>query len=363
MSRVLLSGLSNDRVELNLACALRKSGVQLFAIDNPDSSAIEWCQACGIPHMDHEFHNRFDREAIVIYRELLRAQAFDILHCLTNRALATALLATRHMDRPPTIIAYRGTMGHLHRWDPASRLSYLSPRVDAIVCVSDAVRRYLKEFDIPDSRLDVIWKGHDPAWYSASPRTALAEFGIPPDAIAVGFVGNIRPVKGADDLLRAFDGIRPGENIHLVLIGEVRDRHIEKQIGRHPHVHFLGFRPDAAPLVGACDAAVMPSIEREGLPKAMLEAMAQGIPPIVTDVGGMPELVEHEACGLVVPPRDPAALRDAIRRLARDAALRRRMGAAARARIDGPFHFRHTVEKTLALYARLLSTGTEAARL
>ena len=358
MTRVLLSGLSNDRVELNLACALRKSGVELFAIDDPNSSAIEWCQSCGIPHMDHEFHNRFEHEAIVIYRELLRAQAFDILHCLTNRALSTALLATRRMAAPPKIVAYRGTMGHLHRWDPASRLSYRSPRVDAIVCVSDAVRRYLKEFDIPDSRLDVIWKGHDPAWYSASPRAALAEFGIPPDAVAVGFVGNIRPVKGAEDLLRAFDGIRLEENIHLVLIGEVRDRHIEKQVGRHPHVHFLGFRPNAAQLVGACDVAVMPSIEREGLPKAMIEAMAQGIPPLVTDVGGMPELVEDGVSGFVVPPRDPASLRGAIRRLAQDAALRRRFGAAARARIEGPFHFRHTLAKTLALYERLLGSDS-----
>ena len=359
MSRVLLSGLSNDRVELNLACALRKSGVQLFAIDNPDSPAIEWCQTCGIPHMDHEFHNRFDREAIVIYRELLRAQAFDILHCLTNRALATALLATRHMAAPPKIVAYRGTMGHLHRWDPASRLSYLSSRVDAIVCVSGAVRRYLQEFDIPDARLEVIWKGHDPAWYAPAPRSALAELGLPPEATVVGFVGNIRPVKGAEVLLRAFDGIRPEENIHLILIGEVRDRHIEKQIGRQPHVHFLGFRPDAARLAGACDIAVMPSVEREGLPKAILEAMAQGVPPVVTDVGGMPELVEHEVCGLVVPPRDPAALRIALRRLAQDASLRRRFGAAARARIEGPFHFRHTVEKTLALYARLLDPKTK----
>lgn len=357
MPRVILSGLSNDRVELNLACALQKSGLDLFAIDNPDSPAIEWCQSCGIPHLDHEFHNRFEREAIAIYRDLLKDRRFDVLHCLTNRALSTALLATRHMAHPPKIVAYRGTMGHLHRWDPASRLSYLSPRVDAIVCVSDAVRRYLREFDIPDSRLDVVWKGHDPAWYSPAPRSALTELGIPPHAVAVAFVGNIRPVKGADDLLDAFDGISPADNVHLVLIGEVRDHHVEKQIGRHPHVHFLGFRPNAASLAGACDLAVMPSIEREGLPKAILEAMSQGVPPVVTDVGGMPELVEHEACGIVVPPRNPAALRSALLRLARDPNLRRRFGAAARARVEGPFHFRHTVDKTLAIYRRLLANA------
>ena len=132
--------------------------------------------------------------------------------------------------------------------------------------------------------------------------------------------------------------------------------HIARQIGNHPHVHFLGFRPDAARLAGACDVAVMPSIEREGLPKAILESMALGIPPVVTDVGGLPELVEDGKCGYVVPPRDAEALRDALRALAQNAELRRRFGAAARARIEGPFNFRHTAEKTLALYRRLLES-------
>ena len=362
MIRVLLSGLSNDRVELHLAGALRDAGVDLFVIDNPDSLAAEWCRSQGIPHVDHEFHNRFEFGAVAMYRELLHERRFDVVHCLTNRALSTALLATRHLAAPPKIVAYRGTMGHLHRWDPASLLSYLSSRVDCIVCVSDAVRRYLREFDIPDSHLEVIWKGHDPSWYSPAPRSALAELGIPPEATVVGFVGNIRPVKGADVLLRAFDDVRAEENLHLILVGEVRDPHIARQIGKQPHVHFLGFRPDAARLAGACDVAVMPSIEREGLPKAILESMALGIPPVVTDVGGLPELVEDGKCGLVVPPRDAEALRDALRALAQNAALRRRRGAAARARVEGPFNIRHTVSKTLALYRRLLEPDAGAAR-
>ena len=360
MIRLLLSGLSSDRVELNLARSLRDSGFQLFVVDNPDSPAAKWCQSENIPHVDHEFHNRFELQAISLYRDLLRSHDFDVVHCLTNRALSTALLATRRFNRRPKIVAYRGTMGHLHRWDPASLLSYLNSRVDCIVCVSDAVRRYLKEFSIPDSRLEVIWKGHDPSWYSPAPRSALADFGIPPDAVVAGFVGNVRPVKGVDVLLRAFDEISPRENLHLLLVGEVRDPIVHNQIGRHPNVHFLGYRADAARLAGACDVAVMPSVEREGLPKAILEAMAQGIPPVVTDVGGLPELVQDGTCGLVVPPRDPAALRNALRRLAADAPLRRSFGAAARARIEGPFHIRHTVDKTVALYRRLLNRPHDA---
>lgn len=353
MARVLLSGLSTDRVELNLAVALHEAGVSLRIIAQPESPAGSLCRDHGIPCVLHKFRHRFSRDTVALYRSLLREERVEIIHCLTNRALSTALLAARRMDCPPAIVAYRGTLGHLSRWDLASRLSYLNPRVDGIICVSDAVRRYLKGVGIPESKLHVIWKGHDPSWYAAVPRAILAGLGVPPDATVVCFLGNMRPVKGARYLLDAFDGIAVSERIHLLVIGEICDRRTVRRVGRQPHVHFLGFRPDADSLVGACDIAVMPSVAREGLPKAVLEAMAMGVPPVVTAVGGMPELVEDGRCGLVVPPRNPAALREAVRALAQDAGLRRRLGAAARARIEGPFHFSHTVEKTLALYEQL----------
>lgn len=357
MTHVVIAGLSSDRVERNLVQALQAAGLQLRAIVQPDSLAVQDCQVNAIPYVEQAFLNRFDQEAIRLYRNLCHNHPIDIVHCLTNRALSTALLATRRMSQPPKIVGYRGTMGHLHRWDPASRLSYLNPRVDAIVCVSGAVRDYLRGFGIPDSRLEVIWKGHDPSWYTPASRADLDALGIPRDAITVAFVGNMRPVKGVDVLLDAFRGIASAENVHLLLFGEIRDRHIQKQVDRLPHVHFFGFHPNAAAFAGACDIAVMPSIEREGLPKAVLEAMAQGIPAVVSAVGGLPELVEHDISGLVVPPCDAAALRTALLALAHDPARRRRMGVAARARIEGPFHFRHTVAKTLALYRRLLPSA------
>ncbi len=358
MIRVLQAGLSFDHVELHVAAALPRAGVELFAINTPGTRANDWCTEHGIPFVTHEFRNRFDRDAIRLYRQLHAAHSFDIIHALSNRALSTALWATRHLPTPPKIIGYRGTMGHLHPLDPASRLSYLSPRVDRIICVSHAVQTYLQGLRIPAARLTVIWKGHDPAWYTPAPRAALTACGIPPDATVVAFVGNIRPVKGVNVLLEAFRDIPPTAPYHLLLFGEVRDRSIRRQIGRHPHIHFLGYRPDAPALAGACDIAVMPSIEREGLPKAILESMAQGVPPIVTNVGGLPELVEHNRSGLVVPPRDAPALRDALLDLLHNPDRRRAMGQAARDRITGPFHIRHTAEKTIALYHSLLSPTT-----
>lgn len=351
--KVLLSGLTSDRVELRLARGLHDAGVELSVIAPPGSPAAALCRELGWPLAEYVFQNRFDRSGVTLYRDLLAAHQYDVVHALTNRSLSTALLATRRLKHPPRIVAYRGTMGHLSWLDPASHFSYLNRRVDCIVCVSDAVRRYLKTFRIPDERLAVIWKGHDPSWYQAAPREALREFGIPSDAVVVNFTGNIRPVKGVDYLLNAFAKIRPEEHIHLLVVGEIRDRKIRELINGHPHVHAAGFRKDAPSLTGACDVVVMPSIEREGLPKAVIEAMAQGVPAIVSDVGGMPELVEHERSGLVVPPKDAPALAAAVRRLAGDVQLRRNLGAAARERIAGPFHFRHTVEKTLAVYRRL----------
>jgi glycosyltransferase involved in cell wall biosynthesis len=351
--KVLLSGLSSDRVEWAVAEGLAARGVQLTVIATPDSPAVERCRAAGLPCLTQNFRHRFDRRAVYLYRRLHREHRFDLIHTLTNRALSTALSARRRMSPQPPVIAYRGTMGHLHRYDPASWFSYLHPRLDTIVCVSDAVRRYLQTFHLPDDRLNVIWKGHDPSWYSPAPRDALAAFGIPHDATVACFTGNIRPVKGVDILLDAFATIPPHHGLHLLILGDVRDPSIARRIGNLPHVHFAGYRSDAPALAGACDISVMPSIEREGLPKATLEAMAQGVPAVVSNVGGLPELVEHEVSGLVVPPRDPSALRTALLRLAGDAALRARLGAAARERIAGPFHIQHTIDKTYALYQRL----------
>ncbi len=354
MLSVLLAGLSVDRVELQLCRALHEAGVKLFVITEPESKASALCRELGLDFTEHAFAHRFDRDAVALYQRLLAQHRFDLVHSLTNRALSTALRATKGMTQPPPrIVAYRGTMGHLSWLDPASHLSYLNRRVDCIICVSDAVRRYLRTFRIPDERLAVIWKGHDPSWYTPAPRSALAEWNIPASATVVNFSGNIRPVKGVRYLLQAFDRIRPEEQIHLLVVGEVREPSIVRQMGKQPHVHFTGFRKDAAALTGACDIAIMPSIEREGLPKAMLEAMAQGVVPVVSNVGGMPELVVDNQCGLVIPPRDAGAIVAAVRQLAGDPAARRRMGAAARDRVAGAFNFRHTAGKTLALYQRL----------
>jgi glycosyltransferase involved in cell wall biosynthesis len=99
---------------------------------------------------------------------------------------------------------------------------------------------------------------------------------------------------------------------------------------------------------------VLPSTKREGLARSLIEAMAYGVAPVVTDCGGSPELVQHGISGLVVPVADSAALAAAIRTLHDDAELRRRLGAAARERIRTSFRIEDTIARTLELYRSLV---------
>jgi glycosyltransferase involved in cell wall biosynthesis len=125
-------------------------------------------------------------------------------------------------------------------------------------------------------------------------------------------------------------------------------------------VHALGARKDAAAIAAAFDVAVLPATKREGLPKTVIESMAQGVATIASRVGGVPELIEQGVSGLIVPPGDVGALEQAILRLYRDAELRTRLGADGRSRIATAFRVDETVRLTAALYDSLVAENADA---
>jgi glycosyltransferase involved in cell wall biosynthesis len=349
--RMLIATTFNDRPDVALYTGLQQAGFDLELICLPGALGHDTLAALGIPVTPMRIMNRLNLRAILAIRQRLKQKRFDIVYAPRNSTISVCLLASRGMAIKR--IAYRGTIGHLSRFDPASWLTHLNPKVDRIICVSEAVRRYLLSLRLPPERLVTIHKGHDPAWYAGTPPASLAGFGIPAGATVVGFTGNMRPVKGVDVLIEAARQLPAAPPIHFLLVGEVRDSRIER-LARDPRVrdrlHFTGFRKDAPALAGACDIFVMPSVEREGLPRSLIEAMAQGVAPVVSDVGGMPELVVKDECGLVVPPRDPQALAQAILALAQDPVRRQAFGRRARVRIETDFHIRRTIEKAIALF-------------
>ena len=168
----------------------------------------------------------------------------------------------------------------------------------------------------------------------------------------------MRPVKGVDILLHAVSSLLTElPHLHLILIGGIKDPAIEKLLETFPdrsRLHLTGYRNDATKLATLCDVTVMASKTREGFPKSVIEAMAQGVPAIVTDVGGMPELVGHGSAGMVVPPSDVPALANAIRTLYNDRNRARELGQLGQRRIVEVFNVASTVEKMHGVFEELV---------
>jgi glycosyltransferase involved in cell wall biosynthesis len=258
------------------------------------------------------------------------------------------------------IATYRGTVGHLSWLDPSSWLTFLNPKVKKILCVSEAVAQYLRDIKVKEDKIVTIYKGHDVAWYKSEPPPRRS-IGLPDDAFVVGCTAMMRPVKGVDILIQAVQSLLSElPRLHLALIGGIKDPTIEKLIETFPdkgRLHLTGYRDDATRLATLCDVTVMASKTREGFPKSVIEAMAQGVPAIVTNVGGMPELVGRGEAGIVVPPSDVAALADAIRSLYNDGGRARELGALGRTRIEQVFNVNVTIDKMYQEFARLVGVA------
>jgi len=347
---------TNDRSEVEIYRSLVSRGHKVDLICDTEWMGEKPLIDGGVNVIKMTIKHRLDFKAVREIRNLVSKIKPDVIYAPRNSTLSVALMATRGETCP--VVGYRGTTGHLSRFDPASWLTYFHPRLKRIVCVSEAVRQYLLSKRVPQKIVHTIHKGHRAEWYEFNQDVDLVEFGIPKNAFVVGFTGNIRPVKGVDVLLRSLAEIPEKLNVHVLLAGEVRDEKI-KAMAAIPEIaakaHFVGYRTDAPILAGACDVFAMPSVEREGLPRAVIEAMAQHVPAIVSNVGGMPELVEDGVSGLVVPPRDHIALAKAITKLASDCEQCKTLGQAARQRIETAFNIDATINKIEALFQSVIA--------
>lgn len=348
-----------DRPTLALFIGLHRAGIELTVVCPPEHAYYPALVEEGILTVDIRFRRNLDRPAIRQVREELIRGKYDIVHTFNNKATSNVLRAARKL--PVKIVAYRGIVGAVSFVDPMSWLRYLNPRIDRIVCVAEAVRQYFLQMRprflrMPPDRPVTIHKGHKLEWYRDDPAD-LTTVGIPRDAFVVGCVANYRPRKGVEVLVEAMEHVPADIPAHLLLVGRMDAETLTRRIARSPakeRIHRVGFREDAPSLSAACDVFCLASTRREGLARALIEAMAYGVPPIVTDSGGSPELVINGESGIVVPVQDSAAIAAAIERLYRDPALRQRLGLAARERIGSSFRSEDTVRKTVDLYRSLV---------
>lgn len=300
-----------------------------------------------------EIKKRIELGALKIIRRAVREFKPKIIHSLSARGLTNALMAT--ITQPQIQhVSYRGTVGHLSRWDPSSWLSYLHPRLSKISCVSGAVADYLATLGINRNKLAVIHKGHNAAWYSGIKPIPYTNFGIPADAFVVSCTANMRPVKGVDILIAALNYLP--ERAHLLLIGEVREADLLKISPEFSQrIHFVGFQKNAPELVAGTHLFALPSRAREGLPKAVVEAMGVGVPVVASSVGGLPEILSHGETGLLVPPEEPEELAKAIISILDSPELGKKLVSNATGFLCEQLNIKTTLSQTVGIYKELLS--------
>jgi glycosyltransferase involved in cell wall biosynthesis len=231
---------------------------------------------------------------------------------------------------------------------------------DRIIANSRAVKAALGDLE----KISVVYNGIAAgAFSSAAGRSKLRrEFGVGEKEILVGTVGHFAPLKGQEEFVRAAGRVLvAAPATRFILAGGAiypawrgyRETILSliSELGLAGRVTCIGPRDDLPGLLAALDVFVLPS-RSEGFGRGNLEAMAAGLPVVSTTVGGVPEVVRDGDTGLLVPPRDPAALAAAILRLARDEGLRHRLGAAGRERA-ALFSVEKMVEGVIGVYRSL----------
>jgi glycosyltransferase involved in cell wall biosynthesis len=188
----------------------------------------------------------------------------------------------------------------------------------------------------------------------------LESFGVSRGAPLAVLVASLSEAKDPLTFVRAIAvARREVPALHALLVGDgpLRDA-LESEIsalGLGGFVHLTGFRTDPESLEAAASVVVLTSKSLEGTPGVLLDALAVGVPIVATNVGGVPEVIEHEVSGLIVPIGDAEAVGHAIVRVLRDAPLASRLSAGGRARAP-LFSIENTVDRTMEVYRELLAS-------
>jgi len=347
-----------DRPTIETFIGMHDVGIAVSVVCPAEHPNYQLLSDAGVPVIDIPLRKNFDVPGTALLREELIRGRYQIIHTFNSRALTNGLRAARNL--PVKVIAYRGIVGNLNFLDPMSWTRYLNPRIDRIVCVCEAIRSWFLQMQpvflrMPETRPVTIYKGHKREWYTDEPADLTAE-GIPVDAFVIACTAVYRPRKGVDYLIEALEKLPGDIPAHLMLVGEMSANKLTALIERSPardRIHRIGYKNNAPAYSAASDVFCLPSIKREGLARAIIEAMIYGVPAVVTNSGGSPELVVDGESGYVVPIENSQALADAFEKLYRDPALRQRMGTAAARRIATSFRNEDTIRKTIALYEEL----------
>jgi len=339
---------------LYLLRGLAGRGLEPVLATPPEAPLASRAAALGVRVAPLRSRGDLDLAAVRRLRTLL-GEGFDLLHLHTGHAHALGLLAAAGLRPRPRVVVSRRV-----DFPPAGPLKGLKygRRVDRFLAVSEAVRGVLVAAGVPPERAVTVHSGIDPARFGVpgDPAGFRRELAIPRNAKLVGFVGALVGHKSPADLLEALAGLP--DSVHGVLAGtgelEAGLRRRAEVADLRGRVHFLGHREDVPRILRSIDVFCLPS-HLEGLGTSVLDAFAAGVPVVAAAGGGIPEMVEDGASGLLVPPGRPVELARALERVLVDPDLAADLVRGGRGRVEA-FTAERMVEATLAVYESITAS-------
>jgi glycosyltransferase involved in cell wall biosynthesis len=294
-----------------------------------------------------------------LYR-LMKSRRIDLVHGSAYHPGLYARLAGI-LARVPILINHEHVLSHRRIPHRALISHWLGKRTQAHIAVSQAVKdQVVSWYDLNPDKVRVIYNGVRPEFFQAARwRAASRErLGLAPDTRVVGVVSRLHLDKGFGVLIPALEALKAQFPLKLLVVGTgpheerirglVRDHHLEGV------VEFLGYRRDTPELLAAMDVFVLPST-KEGFPNALLEAMAAGLPVVVSDHAPHLEAVEAGSSGLVFPQNDREGLCRCLREILLSPDQAKHLGEAARRRVAAHFTLERFGRGVQALYDELAS--------
>ena len=288
---------------------------------------------------------------VAALRAAIAREGFDVVNTHSSTDTWLAALACRTLGAAPPIVRTR----HISAPVPANAATrWLYGRAtDRIVTTGERLReQVVRETRVDPARVVSIPTGIDLERFRPADRAAArARLGLAPGPL-VGIVATLRSWKGHRHLLEALAGMDP--QVRLAIVGDGPQREaLEAQsraAGLTERVRFAGNQPDVAPWMQAFDVFCLPSYANEGVPQALMQAMACGLPVVTTPVGSIDEIVADGETGVMVPPEDPARLRASLQALLDEAPRREALGKRAAQVARERFGEERMVERMLEVF-------------
>lgn len=328
-------------------------GWRVLLAGQPGARILAQARQEGIEARPLRMRGPADPVALVGLAALLVREGVELVHTHSSIDAWLGGLAGRLLGRP-VVRSRHVSIPVRRRWNPVYTLL-----ADRVIASGRGVEAALRAARVPAERLVSLPAGVDPARFSpaVSGETVRKELGL--GWPTLGCVAFFRSSKGHADLLEAFRALLPHyPDARLLLVGDGRGRPtLETEVERRgltARVHFLGFRRDVPECLAAMDVVVLASLRSEGIPQALLQAMAMARPVVATAAGGIAELVEDGVTGLLVPPGEPDRLAGALRRVLEEPDASRERAERGRALVLSRHSSEAVLDRVEALYRALL---------